>query len=61
MHCLAFVKEDGPDWLLPGILERNRAMEGDLVVIQPYPPELWMVSAVGLVRNIAATFDATLL
>ena len=45
-HCIAYVKENGPDWFMPGILERNRAMEGDLVVIQPYPPELWTVSVV---------------
>ena len=44
------MKENGPDWLMPGILERNRAMEGDLVVIQPYPPELWRVSVVWSAR-----------
>ena len=53
MCCLAHAKGNGPDWLLPGILERNRAMEGDLVVVQPYPPEFWTVSVIGIARNIA--------
>ena len=39
-----FVKTGGPDYYVKGVINRNRAFNDDLVVINVLPPDQWEVS-----------------
>lgn len=38
-----FIKAGGPDYYIEGVLNRNRAFNDDVVVINVLPPDQWKV------------------
>lgn len=43
MYISPDVQEGGGDYYVRGILNRNRALERDVVVLQALPPDQWLV------------------
>ena len=44
VQCVHMMQEGGGDYYVSGIHRRNRALDGDVVVLEVLPTDKWLVS-----------------